>query len=92
MKTRINDNHVWLQLSASDTSYWARQWPCSKLADRSVTFEYDSNGLVDWSIVGYKADIDTNEINAIVADHLRNELPKDHKLWCVIIGQFEQKE
>ena len=64
-----------LWLSANDTFKWAHRagnsWPCSFLSDKRVFVEYDSNGdLIDIAINGKIVDCDSNELNAIIKDHL----------------------
>lgn len=94
MRKRITATSVKLWLSPNDTYYWAhgpKIWPCSRLSNKRVFVEYDSNGLCDLSIdgkSGYNYHTDINELNAMVADFLKNVLSADHKLHNIIIGQF----
>jgi len=64
-----------LWLSARDTYDWAHKpgarWPCSTLSDHRAMVQVDTNGLCDLTIDGKdEGDIDGNELDAIVADHL----------------------
>lgn len=74
-----------LCLSARDTTVWAtrpnRNWPCSTLRGSRFTVSVDQNGVYDLTVNGRDAgDIDGNELDAIVADHL----PADcQHLWPV---------
>ena len=75
MKLQRTDQGVKLWLSANDTYNWAHKagasWPCSFLSDKRLFVEYDSNGdLVDLAVNGKNADFDSNELSAIVADHV----------------------
>lgn len=72
MKKQITNSIVKLWLSSNDTYLWAnRCWPCSQLSGKRLFIEYDSNGLLDITVNGKPpADVDTNELNAIVADHV----------------------
>jgi hypothetical protein len=73
-----------LWLSASDTYNWAHRpgssWPCSQLSDNRCLVVCDDNGLCDFTLNGRDGDIDGNELDACVADHL----PADCRhLWPV---------
>lgn len=74
-----------LWLSARDTWAWAHRpgaaWPCSTLEDKRLAVSVDGNGLWDLTVNGRSdADPDSNELAAIVADHL----PKSCRgLWPV---------
>lgn len=96
MRTGIMADNVKVYLSTKETYCWAnrpgKSWPGSVFAGRRIFAEFDSNGLVDCLIDGrYGQGFDGNEFNAIIADHLRAKLPKEHKLYFVIIGQFDKK-
>ena len=77
------ENSYVLKLSADNTWQWARRpgesWPCSTLAGKPVAVQVDSNGLCDlWGKGLDTDDVDGNELDAIVADHL----PESHRhLW-----------
>lgn len=92
MQVKVYETGVRIWLSANDTHRWANRphasWPCSQLADRRVFAEFDSNGLLDMSIDGRCEDCDATEFNALVCDHLRERLPKDHPCYFVVVGQF----
>lgn len=66
-----------LWLSRSDTYRWARKpgaaWPCSKCSGRRLVVGVNSNGLCDLAVDGRTVDVDGNELEAIVADHLPAE-------------------
>lgn len=89
-----------IKLSERDISDWVRKpgaaWPCSTLDGKRLTAEYDDNGLLDYTINGRfilfgrdSMDIDSHEFNAIIADHAKEVLPKDHPCYFVAVGQFE---
>lgn len=93
MKTQIFKDGFNLWLSANDTEAWANRagacWPCSSLEDHRLFVQFDSNGLCDMAIDGKDGiDCDGTELSAIVADHMRNKLPKDHPCYSVAVGQF----
>jgi len=76
-----------LALSESETYDWAHRagklWPCSTLSGFSLTIEVDSNGLCgletrDSDDVVIELDVDGNELDAIVSDHLP---PEFRHLW-----------
>lgn len=73
-----------MTLSAEDTYRWATRagasWPCSQLRGNRVAVTVDRNGLCDLSFNGRDADIDGNELDAIVSDHLPADL---RHLWPV---------
>ncbi len=87
-----------IKLSANDIHDWVRKpgaaWPCSTLDGKRLTAEFDDNGLLDYTINGRypseRDDIDSNEFNAIITDHVKEVLDKDHPCWFVVVGQFEQ--
>jgi hypothetical protein len=72
-----------LWLSADDTYRWANRaggwWPCSDISGKRLCVQVDSNGLVGVFVNGSgDADIDGNELDAIVSDFL----PASHRhLW-----------
>jgi len=83
MRIKRSDQGVKLWLSGNDTYNWAHQagnsWPCSQLSGKRLFVEYDVNGdLVDVAVNNNKdltdlRDLDNNELNAIVADHVPQE-------------------
>lgn len=92
MKTQIFESGFKLWLSAADTDDWAtcpgKSWPCSQLRGKRLFAEFDRNGLCDFAVNGRMADIDGNELTAIVADHIGPKLPKDHPCYQVAVAQF----
>ena len=66
-----------LRLSANNTHDWACRagsvWPCSVLNNRRVRVEVDANGIVDLAIDGKSGDCGSDELEAIVSDHLPAE-------------------
>lgn len=66
-----------LWLSKIDTDNWAHRpncsWPCSQVSGHRLFVCVDKNGLVDFTIDGKTKDIDSNELSAVVADHLPND-------------------
>lgn len=82
---------VWI--SASETYSWAHRsgsaWPCSQLAGHRVRATFDTNGLLDYAVDGrYHDDLDCNEFNALIADHVADRLPTNHPCYFVTVGQF----
>ena len=86
MRTKDTGDGYTMWLSARDTYDWAHKtgavWPCSQLSDRRVVVCVDDNGLCDISIDGGRGeqDVDGNELDAIVSDHLPQ---KFRYLWPV---------
>jgi hypothetical protein len=83
---------VWL--SANETYQWARRpgeaWPCSQLAGHRVRASFDTNGLYDYAVDGrYHDDLDCNEFNALIADHVGGRLHPNHPCYFVAVGQFD---
>jgi len=95
MQLFVGDNNITIKLSASDTWNWARRagnsWPCSTLEDKRLVAEFDDNGLCDLTVNGRDDfdEIDSHELNAIVADHLRDRINSDHPMHFGLIGQFD---
>ncbi len=93
MRCKIYDNGFTIWLSARDTYLWATRpgsaWPCSQTSDRRIVAQFDSNGLCDFAIDDNdEEDIDSNELSALIADHMADRLPKDHICYDVAVGQF----
>ena len=65
-----------MYLSARETGDWARKagavWPCSVIKDERLWVAVDDNGLYDYSLNGTMIDLSSNELEAIVTDHLPN--------------------
>ena len=95
MRLQIFDSGFNLWLSARDTYDWAHRpncsWPCSQTSDNRLFVQFDRNGLCDLTMNGKDADMDGTELSAIVADHLRDRLPKEHPCYFVAVGQFESE-
>ena len=93
MKTALHSSALYLWLSASETSAWARKpgaaWPCSFLAGRRVFAAFDRNGLCDLSIDGGRGEQDApgDELSAICADYLAPLVPVDHPCEFVAVRQ-----
>lgn len=85
LKTIIDDKVVGytLWLSARDTAFWSafESWPCSKISGHRIRVDVPgSNGLSCFTMDGKFCNVPTNELEAIVTDHL----PDDCKhLWPV---------
>lgn len=78
---------VWI--SASETYSWAHAWPCSQLSGHRVRATFDTNGLLDYAVDGRDCyDLDANEFNALIADHVSERLTPDHPCYFVTVGQF----
>jgi hypothetical protein len=75
-----------LTLSESEIYDWAHRagklWPCSTLSRISLSIEVDSNGLCGLETRDsddvIELDVDGNELDAIIADHLP---PEYRHLW-----------
>ena len=96
MRTHITPDQITLWLSKRDTYDWARKfdaaWPCSTIAGKSLMAVFDDNGLGFITINGNAdGELDGGEFNAITSDFLRAELPEDHALHFVTVGQFQDK-
>lgn len=96
MHMSIHPSVVKLWLSANDTYEWANRdgasWPGSQLSGCRLSAEFDSNGLVDYSIDGKTGvDVDVNEFNAIIADFLKTRLQPGHECYAVAVGQFHDE-
>ena len=64
-----------LWLSANETYSWAFRsgsaWPCSGAAGNRIWVDVDGNGLCGFAMNGRAdADMDGDELDAIVADHV----------------------
>ncbi len=97
MRTHITPEQITLWLSKRDTYAWARKydaaWPGSTIAGKSLMAVFDDNGLVYIAINGMAdGEVDGGEFNAITSDFLRAELPEDHCLHFVTVGQFQSNE
>lgn len=89
-------SHATVHATPGATHEWANTrpyWPCSTLQLHEVEATFDTNGLVDYRIDGKYPDedewIDGHEFTAFCADALRGELPRDHPVYFVAVGQFE---
>ncbi len=94
-KVEIRPNggvRVWV--SASETTEWARAWPCSSLRGHRLAAEFDRTGsLVDYQIDGRGCrDIPADEFNALTADFLRDKLPSTHSAYFGCVGQFATRD
>ena len=97
MRLVDNGNSIAVWLSANDTYDWAHEIgaesPCSTLSGKRVFAAFDSNGLYDMKVNGrYQIesdDIDGNEFNAIMADHIAKRIKSDHDCYFVTVGQFK---
>jgi hypothetical protein len=58
-----------LLLSSADTYRWGDAWPCSTIAGARLAVAVDRNGLFDLLVNGRRADIDGQELDAVVGDH-----------------------
>jgi len=93
MKWTDGGSAITVWLSATDTSEWARDWPCSELAGRRIRADFDTSGLLDFTIdglhrTGARMWTPVDEFNAVIADSLRGKLPEDHPCYFVVVGQF----
>ena len=99
MEIEVTRENVRLTLDAGNTYEWAhregKRWPCSTLSGHEVWAEFDSGGLVDYTIDCNYPDpetgelcIDGREFSAMTSDFMRPHVDKDHSCWYVNIGQF----
>ena len=94
MRLKDNGDSLTIWLSARDTYEWAHRpgaaWPCSTLADKRVCASFDAHGLVESTVNGrWDNECDGHEFNAVIADHAKTRLPKDHPCYFVVVEQFE---
>lgn len=88
MRIQKNDDGYVMWLSANDTYNWAHKagagWPCSTLSDKRCVVTVDSNGLCDFNVNGRddNDNIDGTELDAIVSDHLPNDLRQFWPVWA----------
>jgi hypothetical protein len=69
MKFNMADkNYYRLTLSSQETEQWSKCWPCSTIGGKSLTVIVDSNGIE--SVNKAMENVDTHELEAIVADFL----------------------
>ena len=92
VKEHIGGYNLWL--TANETYKWAHKagptWPCSTLAGHKLFVAIDSNGLCDITLDGKEAlEIDSNELEACITDHLPESL---HQFWPVwsYIKEYEK--
>lgn len=100
MTVEIHTHSAELRMDADETWQWAHRdgsaWPDSKLAGKSVRVAWDRNGIVDVDVAdsikalsGQSVDtMDYRELNAMCADCMAGTLPKNHRLYDVVVGQF----
>ena len=101
MRIKISDNNIKLWLSQDDTYNQANnyadfdhvtRWPCSELSGKRIFAEFDSNGLLDFSANGNTfVNCPADEFNAITSDYIATKLPKNHNLYFITVGQFNQQ-
>lgn len=65
---------IWL--SENDTYRWANRpgnkWPCSQISGKRLFASFDKDGnLIDFSLNGKIAEIDSNEFDAITYDFIQ---------------------
>lgn len=104
MRLKDNGTAITVWISADETRAWARGngagqgcWPCSELEGRRLRADFDSSGLLDYTIDGLDGLeqrrrglwVPADEWNAVIADHLRTRLPQSHPCYFVAVGQFE---
>lgn len=99
MRIQRHEHSTKLWLSANDTYNWAHKagaaWPCSQLSNRRLFVEFDQRGdLVDLAIDGGRGDqdCDSNELDAIVADHLGSSHPEAQPQYIVGRRRFPTLE
>lgn len=85
MRIKVHDSGYQLWLSARDTYDWAHKagnsWPCSTVSDYRLFVDVDINGLCVLTVDGGGADIDSDELEAIVADHLPTKAKQHWPTW-----------
>ena len=82
-----NGSGYTMWLSATDTGNWANKvgaaWPCSTVAHHRLVVCVDSNGLCDLSSDSRPVEeFNSNELKAIVADHLPEHLKHLWPTWA----------
>lgn len=92
MRTKVTPNSVIIWLSGQDTAQWANRpedrWPNSELSGKRIVATFDPTGLVDFTINGKSGDCNASEFNAIIADHLRPVIPKEHCLYDIVTFKY----
>jgi len=100
MKLSTTPTGFTIWLSATNTQCWALgfnkwngiKWPCSALGGRRLRADFDTGGLVDLTIdgraVSERLELPSDELNAILYDHLKDSLPTDHSCYHVAVGQY----
>tara|TARA_R110002020_G_C15831987_1_gene734290 strand:+ start:153 stop:431 length:279 start_codon:yes stop_codon:yes gene_type:complete len=88
MELNINADSFSIVITKEETSLWATSWPCSILAGKRVMADYDTDGLLDLEVESSLEEIPSDELNAIVADHMKEHLPEGHPCHFMVIGQF----
>ena len=88
MRIKVDNSGFALWLSAHDTYEWAHrpgaQWPCSTVKGRRVAIFVDMTGLVEFTVNGQDGvDIDEAELSAMMADFVRNVLPRNHPAYAI---------
>lgn len=91
MRIQKHENGYAMWLSARDTYDWAHKpgatWPCSTLSNKRCLVVVDTNGLCDFTVNGrdvYErdaSDIDGTELDAIVSDHLPDDMRQYWPTW-----------
>lgn len=75
-RVRVSDKGTTVDLTRADTEAWAKHWPCSTLAGRSLWAVFEANGdLVESNV---PVDVPADEFNAITSDTLRDAGYPDH--------------
>ncbi len=90
MRIKIDTGGFALWLSARETNEWRRRpgavWPCSTIDGRRVALFVDMTGLVEFTVNGRDGvNIDGDELSAMMADFVRDVLPKDHPAYEIAV-------
>ena len=83
----VNDDTFYLSFGVTDSLEWAKTWPGSALSGKRGYVEFDSGGLSDAAL---PRDVPNAELNAFIADMVRDDLPKDHPCYYAAVGQFAE--
>ena len=94
MQTIIGRKGFTLWLSDKETWDWSTRsrvfWLKSRIAGNRFAAHYGRVGLISYSVDGRDdVAVPKQELDTIVADHMRKRLPIDHPARSGAVGEFE---
>ncbi len=92
MRTIIGRAGFTLWLSDKETWDWSTKsnafWLKSTVAGRRLAVHFGRGGLISYSVDGRDdVEVPQKELDAIVADHMRDQLPDDHPAYAAALGR-----